>query len=110
MRVRWRRLLNRAPRADGHFASQNTGLACLCSNFLGQHPTDPNIIFTGLQDNGTARTAAGPAWTHVMGGDGGYCIVNWSNPNQVLVYADGTSLSVHDRRRQRGRLASRVEL
>ena len=48
--------LNRAPRADGQFASQNNGLACLCCNFMAQHPTDPNIIFTGLQDNGTART------------------------------------------------------
>jgi hypothetical protein len=82
--------LNRAPRQNGQFASQNNGLSCLCSNFLGQHPTDPNILFTGLQDNGTARTGAGPTWTHVMGGDGGYCVVNWANPNEVLVYANGT--------------------
>jgi len=81
--------LNRAPRQNGEFASQNDGLSCLCSNFLGQDPTDPNIIFTGLQDNGTARTAAGPIWTHVMGGDGGYCVVNWANPDEVLVYANG---------------------
>jgi len=82
--------LNRAPRTNGEFASQNNGLACLCSNFIGQHPTDPNILFTGLQDNGTARTAAGPIWSHVMGGDGGYCLVNWADPNQVLVFANGT--------------------
>jgi hypothetical protein len=82
--------LNRAPRSNGEFASQNNGLACLCSNFLGQHPTDPNILFTGLQDNGTARTAAGPVWTHIMGGDGGYCLVNWADPSQVLVFANGT--------------------
>lgn len=82
--------LNRAPRQSGQFASQNNGLSCLCSNFLGQHPTDPNILFTGLQDNGTACTAAGATWTHVMGGDGGYCVVNWANPQQVLVYANGT--------------------
>jgi len=81
--------LNRAPRQGGEFASQNNGLSCLCSNFLGQHPTDPNILFSGLQDNGTARTATGPIWTHVMGGDGGYCVVNWANPGEVLVYANG---------------------
>jgi hypothetical protein len=84
--------LNRDPRGTGEFASQNNGLACLCCNFIGQHPTDPNVLFTGLQDNGTARTDAGPVWTHVSGGDGGYCVVNWANPNLVLVFANGTVL------------------
>ena len=82
--------LNRNPRGNGRFASQNNGLACLCSNFIGQHPTDPNILFSGLQDNGTARTGSGPIWTHVTGGDGGYCVVNWNNPDRVLVFANGT--------------------
>jgi photosystem II stability/assembly factor-like uncharacterized protein len=81
--------LNRDPRGTGLFAAQNNGLACLCSNFLGQHPTDPNILFSGLQDNGTARTATGPIWSHVSGGDGGYCLVNWADPNLVLVFANG---------------------
>jgi hypothetical protein len=84
--------LNRDPQGTGEFASQNNGLACLCSNFIGQHPTDPSILFTGLQDNGTARTAAGPIWTHVSGGDGGYCLVNWAQPDLVLVFANGTVL------------------
>jgi len=84
--------LNRDPRGTGEFASQNSGLACLCCNFIGQHPTDPNVLFTGLQDNGTARTDAGPIWSHVSGGDGGYCLVNWATPNLVLVFANGTVL------------------
>jgi hypothetical protein len=82
--------LNRDVKGTGEFVSQNNGLSCLCCNFIGQHPTDPNILFTGLQDNGTARTASGPIWTHVQGGDGGYCVVNWANPNLVLVFANGT--------------------
>jgi hypothetical protein len=81
--------LNRDPRGTGQFAGQNNGLACLCSNFLGQHPTDPAILFSGLQDNGTARTSAGPIWSHVNGGDGGYCLINWANPDMVLVFANG---------------------
>ena len=81
--------LNRDVRGTGEFVSQNSDLACLCCNFIGQHPTDPNIIFTGLQDNGTARTASGPIWTHVLHGDGGYCVVNWANPNLVLVFKNG---------------------
>jgi hypothetical protein len=81
--------LNRDPRGTGEFAGQNNGLACLNTNFIAQHPTDPNILFTGLQDNGTARTASGPIWTRVNSGDGGYCLVNWANPDLVLVYANG---------------------
>jgi hypothetical protein len=84
--------LNRDPRGTGQFAAQNNGLACLCSNFLGQHPTDPNLLFTGLQDNGTARTDSTPIWEHVFGGDGGYCLVNWADPKRVLVFANGTVL------------------
>ena len=84
--------LNRDPRSNGEFASQNNGLACLCTNFIAQHPTDPNIVFTGMQDNGTARTASGPVWTHVGGGDGGYCVVNWADPEKVLIYQNGAVL------------------
>ncbi|MFL5739102.1 MAG: hypothetical protein ACJ75B_02710 [Flavisolibacter sp.] len=82
--------LNRNPRASDNFASRNNGLACLCTNFLAQHPTDPNTLFCGLQDNGTARTGGGPIWKHVCWGDGGYCLINWASPNQVLVFANGT--------------------
>src|SRR5262249_37742080 len=81
--------LNRDARGTGEFSSQNSGLACLCSNFLGQHPTDPAVLFTGLQDNGTARTVGGPIWSIICGGDGGYCQVNWANPALVLVFANG---------------------
>ena len=81
--------LNRDVRGKGEFVSRNNGLACLCCNFIGQHPTNPDILFIGLQDNGTARTAAGPLWTHVLHGDGGYCVVNWANPNLVLVFKNG---------------------
>lgn len=81
--------LNRNPVGDGEFAGHNNGLASLCCNFVGQHPTDPNTLFTGLQDNGTAQTSSGPVWSHVFGGDGGYCVVNWANPKHVLVFANG---------------------
>jgi photosystem II stability/assembly factor-like uncharacterized protein len=82
--------LNRDPRGSGIFKSRNNGLSCLCSNFFAQHPTDPGILFCGLQDNGTARAAGGPIWKHVNGGDGGYCLVNWADPSQVIVFANGT--------------------
>lgn len=81
--------LNRDPRGTGIFQARNNGLACLCTNFFAQHPTDPGILFCGLQDNGTARASGGPIWSHVNGGDGGYCLINWADPQQVLVFANG---------------------
>jgi hypothetical protein len=80
--------LNRDPRGTGKFTAQNNGLSCLCCNFIAQHPTDPSIIFTGLQDNGTALKA-GSFWHHVQDGDGGYCVINWADPSQVLVFCNG---------------------
>ena len=80
----------RDPIGNGEFVGQNNGLACLCSNFIAQHPTDPSIMFSGLQDNGTARLGgAGSMWTHVWGGDGGYCLINWNIPLEVLIFANG---------------------
>jgi hypothetical protein len=88
--------LNRDPQGTGEFAAQNDGLACLCCNFIAQHPTDPNILFTGLQDNGTAKRDSGSIWSHVSGGDGGYCLINWDNPQQVLAFANGQVLRSTD--------------
>jgi len=81
--------LNRNPRDGGQFASQNNGLACLCTNFIAQHPNNPDVLFCGLQDNGTARTQGGGVWRHVNYGDGGYCVIHWDNPEKVLSYLNG---------------------
>jgi hypothetical protein len=71
------------------FQSRNKGLATLCTNYFAQHPTDTNIVYCGLQDNGTARRDGAGAWRNVFGGDGGYCVVNWADPNKVLNFANG---------------------
>ncbi len=72
------------------FKSANKGIASLCTNYFAQHPADPNIVYCGLQDNGTARRDATGAWRNVYGGDGGYCVVNWANPGNVLNFANGS--------------------
>lgn len=71
------------------FQARNKGLATLCTNYFAQHPTDLNVVYCGLQDNGTARRDGTGAWRNVYGGDGGYCVVNWANPNKVLNFANG---------------------
>jgi uncharacterized protein (TIGR03437 family) len=47
------------------------------------HPTDPNFLIGGTQDNGTLRFTGDPAWLSVFGGDGGFALVDQANPNIV---------------------------
>jgi len=53
---------------------------------MGSHPTDPDKIIGGLQDNGTVLTEdGGENWTMVIPGDGMVCFFDYQNPN--IVYA-----------------------
>lgn len=81
---------NLDPTGAGDFEPRNTGLSSLCTNYFAQNPAEPAVIFAGLQDNGTARYVGEEAWRHVQWADGGYCVVNWADPNKILVYANGT--------------------
>ncbi len=46
------------------------------------HPTDPNRMLGGAQDNSTPSANGNlNSWRNVGGGDGGYCAYNPNNPN-----------------------------
>jgi len=47
--------LNTNPSGGGTWTPMNTGLASLCTSHFAQHPTEPAVMFVGLQDNGTAK-------------------------------------------------------
>jgi uncharacterized protein (TIGR03437 family) len=49
------------------------------------HPTDPNILLGGTQDNGTDRYNGDLRWFHSRGGDGGATLIDQSNP-QVMYH------------------------
>jgi len=55
--------------------NQNLGSMTQFVSF-SQHPTDPNTILGGAQDNGSPATSQAtqpsPSWINVLGGDGGY--------------------------------------
>src|SRR5439155_17233338 len=56
------------------------------TEFIGiaLHPTDPNTMYGGSQDNGTDKTSGSLAWTEFsFGGDGGYIRVDPNNPHTV---------------------------
>ena len=62
----WRRVGNK-------WVNCNATLGAIQNYSIAQHPTDPNRVMVGTQDNGSAGTATGAiAWPQLAGGDGGY--------------------------------------
>jgi hypothetical protein len=52
---------------------------------FSQHPTDPNTILAGAQDNGSPATSSSQSntgWANVNSGDGGYNEINPDNPTE----------------------------
>lgn len=52
---------------------------------IALHPTNPNFVIGGTQDNGTNIFTGSLTWQHSRGGDGGFTLVDQSNP-QVLYH------------------------
>ena len=52
---------------------------------IAVHPTDPNLVIGGTQDNGTNRFRGSVAWDHIADGDGGFTLIDQSNP-QVMYH------------------------
>jgi photosystem II stability/assembly factor-like uncharacterized protein len=77
----------------GIFRSTNGGTAWtarvgdLCTYqfyAMGQALQDSNLLMGGCQDNGSnLYTGADDTWDHVFGGDGGYCVIDYTNPNKI---------------------------
>jgi len=82
--------LNSNPTSSSVFEGRNTGLSSLCTNYMGMSPSEPAVVYCGLQDNGTCRYLGEELWRHVLFGDGGYCVVHPTDPTRVLAYANGS--------------------
>jgi photosystem II stability/assembly factor-like uncharacterized protein len=55
--------------------------------------TNPNTILGGAQDNGTNRTTGSiNNWQSIYGGDGFYCLVDYSNPQRVYASSQNGAL------------------
>jgi len=62
--------------------NQNLGSMTQFVSF-SQHPTDPNTLLGGTQDNGSPATnqaTASLSWVNVLGGDGGYNAIDPDSP------------------------------
>jgi photosystem II stability/assembly factor-like uncharacterized protein len=64
--------------------SINKGLCIAQFEFLAQHPTSDAIVFGGTQDNGTEQFRNGAVFCHADDGDGGFCLIDPGQPNNVL--------------------------
>ena len=63
--------------------NQNLGSMAQFVSF-SQHPSDPNTLLGGTQDNGspaTAQATTNPGWINVLGGDGGYNAIDPTVPS-----------------------------
>ena len=59
--------------------------------FIDQHPSSTAVVFSGTQDNGTEQYRGTPVFYHADEGDGGYAIVNQSNPTNIVSTYYGAS-------------------
>jgi photosystem II stability/assembly factor-like uncharacterized protein len=64
--------------------SINKGLCISQLEFLAQHPTSDTVVFSGTQDNGTEEFRNDAVFYHSDDGDGGFCAVDFNQPNNVL--------------------------
>ena len=66
------------------WANLNGDLNTIQFEGIGLHPTNPNIVIGGSQDNGTELYTGALLWTEVEGGDGG--LAQFSPTNGSVVY------------------------
>ncbi len=63
--------------------SLNLGLSITQFQAIALHPTDPNVIVGGTQDNGTPIYRGATNWAQIRAGDGGFALIDQSNPQVI---------------------------
>ncbi len=56
---------------------------------MGNATLDTALAYAGAQDNGSTRYDGTSSFDHVFGGDGGYCVVDYTDDNTVYVEWQG---------------------
>jgi photosystem II stability/assembly factor-like uncharacterized protein len=56
------------------------------------HPTKPDVLFAGAQDNGMEKRVQGKEWLEFIGGDGAHAVFDPAN-SRMLVSLQGTIIS-----------------
>lgn len=71
--------------ANSWTSLNNTGFNATQFVSLALHPTDPNYMIGGTQDNGTERMKPDGTWTRTDFGDGGFALIDQSATNTTTV-------------------------
>jgi photosystem II stability/assembly factor-like uncharacterized protein len=76
------------------FTSLNARLGITQFYHGAVHPTDPDVVLAGTQDNATPACLGDKnKWTNVGGGDGAYCAINPKQPD--IQYASSQFLYIY---------------
>ncbi len=62
----------------------NKGPCITQFEFIDQHPASDAVLFGGTQDNGTLQFRNSPVFNHTADGDGGFVIIDQTQPTNVL--------------------------
>ncbi|MEP7381329.1 MAG: dockerin type I domain-containing protein [Gemmatimonadota bacterium] len=60
------------------------------------HPTNPAIVVGGTQDNGSMMSGGALLWSGISFGDGGWAMIDYTNPNIVMTSSQNGNLQRHD--------------
>ncbi len=63
-----------------NWVSLNQHLSLTQFQSVAIHPTDSNFVIGGTQDNGTSAHRGSVSWNSIAGGDGGFSLIDQSNP------------------------------
>lgn len=78
------------------FSERNVGLNTITCEHLSLHPSEGSVALVGGQDHGTMRYTGEEAWLHMAPGDGGYSVINWSDPYRMIVTYPSTIVRRYD--------------
>jgi hypothetical protein len=81
----------RSTNAGSNFLAKNTALTTMQFYAINQAMSQPTRAMGGTQDNGTYRYDNNPNWTGILGGDGFFCEIDFTNPQRLygeLYYGD----------------------
>lgn len=72
-----------AAAASVGFLPINSNVGSLQHFDIDPHPTNPNIVFSGNQDNGSLFRTSSDTWVEYCGGDGGYALIDKTTPTTM---------------------------
>jgi len=86
--------------------SLNPNLSITQFQSIALHPSNPNFVIGGTQDNGTNLFTGQLSWSLIRGGDGGFTLIDQSNP-QVLYH---TFFNVNNSGGERAQIGPEISL